>query len=399
MQTRRNFIGNVATGLAGSLATGQVLGASERIRIGVIGIGDRGTQIAREAAACPDAELTAFADVYTRRLEDAKKLAPHAKTYLDYRSMLEDPSIDAVLIATPQHLHAECFVAAMDAGKHCYQERTMAFTVEDAKAMRAAYERAGKLTVQIGHQGCSSGQVVDAANYLASGVVGRVTGIHAHMFRNTPNGKAQWSRPVYPDMTAENILWKSFLGNAPEQEFDANRYINWRYFWDYSGGNVHENMCHQLAFWYKAMGLSIPHTVSMNGGLYLWKDGREVPDTMNVSMEHPEEILFSWDSGFGNNQLGVTEEVLGTDGTIAKGQQIRYLPQRVNRPDGTEMLGQSPTAPRAHMQNFLDCIRSGKETNCPFDVGYRVSIACRMAVESYRQVRTVHWDTTTEEIV
>jgi len=198
MQTRRNFIGNVATGLAGSLATGQVLGANERIRIGVIGIGDRGTQIAREAAACPNAELTAFADVYTRRLEDAKKLAPNAKTYLDYRAMLEDPSIDAVLIATPHHLHAECFVAAMDAGKHCYQEKTMAFTVEDAKAMRAAYERAGKLTVQIGHQGCSSGQVADAANYLASGIVGRVTGIHAHMYRNTPNGKAQWSRPVYP---------------------------------------------------------------------------------------------------------------------------------------------------------------------------------------------------------
>ena len=400
MQTRRNFIGNVATGLAGSLATGQVLGANERIRIGVIGIGDRGTQIAREAAACPNAELTAFADVYTRRLEDAKKLAPNAKTYLDYRAMLEDPSIDAVLIATPHHLHAECFVAAMDAGKHCYQEKTMAFTVEDAKAMRTAYERAAKLTVQIGHQGCSSGQVADAANYLASGIVGRVTGIHAHMYRNTPNGKAQWSRPVYPDMTTENILWKSFLGSAaPEQEFDPNRYINWRYFWDYSGGNVHENMCHQLAFWYKVMGLRIPHTVSMNGGLYLWKDGREVPDTMNVSMEHPEEILFSWDSGFGNNQLGVTEEVLGTDGTIAKGQQIRYLPQRVNRPEGTEMLGQAPTAPRAHMQNFLDCIRSGKETNCPFDIGYRVSIACRMAVESYRQVRTVHWDPRTEEIV
>ena len=183
---------------------------------------------------------------------------PNAKTYLDYRALLEDPSIDAVLIATPQHLHAECFVAAMDAGKHCYQEKTMAFTVEDAKAMRAAYERAGKLTVQIGHQGCSSGQVLDAANYLASGMVGRVTGIHAHMFRNTPNGKAQWSRPVYPDMTAENILWKSFLGSAAEQEFDPNRYINWRYFWDYSGGNVHENMCHQLAFWYKVMGLRFP---------------------------------------------------------------------------------------------------------------------------------------------
>ena len=113
-----------------------------------------------------------------------------------------------------------------------------------------------------------------------------------------------------------------------------NRYINWRFFWDYSGGNVYENMCHQVAFWYKVMGLQIPESVSMTGGIYLWKDGREVPDTMSVAMVHPEEILFSWDSGFGNSQLGSTEDVLGTDGTIAKGQQIRYLPQKVNRPDG-----------------------------------------------------------------
>jgi predicted dehydrogenase len=399
MQTRRNFIGNVATGL-GSLATGRVLGANDRIRVGVIGIGDRGTQIAREAMACPATDLAAFADVYTRRLDDAKKLAPAAATYADYRQMIDDKSIDAVLIATPQHLHAACFVAALDAGKHVYIEKTMAFTVDEAKLMRAACERAaGRCAAQIGHQACSSGQIADASNYLASGAVGKVTAIRANMYRNTPHGKAQWARPAYPDMTAESIDWKAFLGGAPEQEFDANRYINWRLFWDYSGGNVYENMCHQIAFWYKVMGLQIPHTVNMTGGVYLWKDGREVPDTMHVSMEQPEEILFSWDSGFGNNQLGVTEDVLGTDGTICRGQQIRYLPQKVNRADAAEMLGATPTAPRAHMQNFLDCARSGKETNCPFDLGYRVSIACRMAVESYRQVRTVHWDPATEEIV
>jgi predicted dehydrogenase len=399
MQTRRNFIGNVATGLAGSLATGRVLGANDRVRLGVIGIGDRGAQLAREAAACPNTELVAFADIYTRRLEDSKKLAANAKTYLDYRHMLEDKSIDAVVIATPHHLHAECFVAAMDAAKHVYQEKTMAFTVEDAKLMRAAWENAGKRTVQVGHQICSSGQVADAANYIASGALGKVTAIHAHMYRNTPHGKPQWARPVYPDMDAENIRWNQFLGNNAEQDFDANRYINWRYFWDYSGGNVHENMCHQLAFWYKAMGLQVPHSVNMSGGIYLWKDGREVPDTMSVAMEHPEEILFSWDSGFGNNQPGVSEEVLGTDGTITRSQQIRYQPQKVNRPDGAELLGQTPTPPRAHMQNFLDCVRSRKETNCPFELGFRVSVACRMAVDSYRQCRMTRWDWKNEEIV
>src|SRR5579863_3944920 len=107
MQTRRNFVGNVATGLAGTLATGRVLGANDRVRVGVIGVGDRGTQLAREAAACPGVEISAFADIYARRLEDALKLAPHAKTFSDYRQLLDDPSVDAVFIATPQHLHTE----------------------------------------------------------------------------------------------------------------------------------------------------------------------------------------------------------------------------------------------------------------------------------------------------
>jgi predicted dehydrogenase len=399
MQSRRNFIGRVASGLAGTLATSSVLGANDRIRIGIIGAGDRGAAILREAVACPNVECVGAADVYTRRLEEAKKIAPEAKTYLDYRHLLEDKSVDAILVGTPQHLHCEHFSAALDAGKHVYQEKTMAFTVDHAKRMRAAYQRAGKRVVQIGHQGCSSGQVTDARSFMESGNVGKVTAIHAHMFRNTPHGKPQWSRPVQPDMTPENVIWKSFLGEAPAHEFDANRYINWRFYWDYSGGNVYENMCHQVSFWYKVLGLKVPKTVTMTGGIYLWKDGREVPDTMNVSMEHSEEVLFTWSSGFGNSQLGVTEDVLGTDGTILKSQQIKYVPQKVNRPDGTEMAGLTKTAPRAHMQNFFDCIRGGGEPNCPFDVGYRVSIACRMAVESYRQQRAVRWDAAKEEIV
>ncbi len=399
MDSRRKFIGRFATGLAGTIAApARVLGANERIRLGIIGPGDRGMQLVREALACANTEFVAFADVYTKRLEEAKKLVPNGKTYLDYRYLLEDKSIDAVLIATPQHLHCEHFVASLDAGKHVYQEKTMAFTVEHAKRMRAAYQR-GKRVVQIGHQGCSSGQVTDALNFMKTGYVGKITAIHAHMYRNTPHGKPQWSRPVYPDMTQENIIWKSFLGEAPERPFDPNRYVNWRFFWDYSGGNFYENMCHQLAFWYKVLNLQIPKAVTTVGGVYLWKDGREVPDTMNCAMEHPEEILFTWDSGFGNNHFGSTEDVLGTDGTISKGQQIRYFPQKVNRPDGTEMAGQTKTPRNAHMQDFLECIRSGKEPNCPFELGYRVSIASRMAVESYRQGRTVRWDPVKEEIV
>lgn len=400
MDSRRKFLGKV-TGIAGAVTTAQTaFSANEKVRLGIIGIGDRGTEIVHQAMSIPGVEMVAFADVYTRRLEAAKRIAPNAATYLDHRRLLDDKSIDAVLIATPQHLHCEHFVNALGAGKHVYQEKTMAFTVDHAKRMRKAFqEDGGKHVVQIGHQSCSSGQVADAQEFLEGGKTGKITAIVANMFRNTPHGKPQWSRPVYPDMNSENVLWQSFLGEAPKRDFDANRFINWRFFFDYSGGNVYENMCHQLSFWYKVLNLQIPKAVTMVGGVYLWKDGREVPDTMHVAMEHPEELLFSWSSGFGNNQLGSTEDVLGTDGTISKASIIRYLPQKVNLPNEKEMVGQATTPKNAHMQNFLDSIRSGKEPNCPFDVGFRVSIACRMAVDSYRQGRTMRWDAAKEEIV
>jgi predicted dehydrogenase len=401
MQSRRNFIGHVATGLAGTLAAGNALGANERIRIGIIGPGARGAEILQQAVSCQNVECIGATDVYTRRLEDVRKIAPNAKTYLDYRRMLEDKDIDAVLIATPQHLHCEHFTAALAAGKHVYQEKTMAFTVEHAKRMRAAYQKdAGKHTVQIGHQWTSTGAIADAIAFNQPELMGKITAIHGHMYRNTPHGKPQWSRPVYPDMTPENIIWKGFLGESKAVDFDANRYINWRFFWDYSGGNVYENMCHQLSFWYKVLDLKIPRAVTMVGGIYLWKDGREVPDTMNVSMEHEEELLFTWDSGFGNDQLRVTEDVLGDNGSLSHTPQtIKYCPQKVNRKDGNEMTGVTRSDPKAHMQNFFDSIRGGAQPNCPFEIGFRISVACRMAVESYRQKRTMRWDPVSEEMV
>ena len=401
MQSRRNFIGNVATGLAGTLAGANVLAASSRIRFGLIGAGARGTELLRDALACPNTECVAVADVYSRRLEEARVIAPAARYVADHRQLLEDPTVDAVFIATPQHLHAEHFIAALDAGKHVYQEKAMAFTVDDGLRMRAAHLRAPTRVVQIGHQFTSSGHMADAVRFLHPDLMGKITFIQARMYRNTPHGKPQWARPVYPDMTPDNIQWQSFLGGAPAQPFDAHRFVNWRYFSAYSGGTVFEIMSHQLAFWYKAMNLQIPKAVTMTGGIYLWKDGREVPDTMNVAMEHEGDLLFTWDSGFGNERLGVTEDVLGTAGAISRTpQSIRYAPEKKNRPDGNEMMGVTRTDPRAHVQNFFDAIRTDNhEPNCPFDLGYRVSMACRMAIESYRQQRTVRWDQTKEEIV
>src|SRR5215467_14796206 len=399
MNNRRSFLFGAA---ATALQSARLLGANDRIRLGIIGYGARGKEIVNFALQCPNTEFGGFADVYTERLKEGAAVAPKAKTYLDYRRLLEDRSLDAVLIATPQHLHREHFVASLQAGKHVYQEKTLAFSVDDAKKMRTAHRNAPKLVVQVGHQSCSSADMANSLDLLKSERMGKITEIVMHMFRNTPHDKPQWSRPVTPDMTPENIIWKSFLGDAPQRAFDPNRYQNWRFFWDYSGGNVYENMCHQLSFWYKALNLAIPNAANMTGGIYLWKDGREVPDTMTVALQQPEEMLITWASSFGNDYLASTEHVLGTDGTIARTKNVAFIPQKATNPDGQAKTGTSTTPANmhiAHMQNFLDSIRTGTPLNCPFELGYRVAIACRMTVDSYRLNRPVRWNADTEELV
>jgi predicted dehydrogenase len=405
MDSRRNFIGKVASGLAGTLAAGpaHLLSAADRIRAGIIGVGDRGGELINHIRACPQVEIVAAADVYSKRLERAQGLVPGLAAYADYRKLLEDPSIDAVFIATPQHLHSAQFLAALDAGKHIYLEKAAALDLSEAKRMRAAIQKdGGRHKVQIGHQACSSGHMADVRQFLSDpDRLGKVTAVSMQMHRATPLAKPQWARPAWftPDLTQGNIAWDDFLGETPSMEFDPNRFVHWRYFWEYSGSGVFENMSQQLAFWYKALKLEIPATASMAGGVYVWKDSRQVPDTMSVTLEQPEEVLVNWVCGFSNNQLGVTEDVLGTHGSISRASQVRYAPQKMNRPTGTEMTGKSASAPHAHIENFFDSIRSGKEPNCPFELGFRVSVACRMAVESYHQARTVRWDPVKEEIV
>jgi predicted dehydrogenase len=404
MDSRRKFLGKVASGLAGTLAAvpARALGASDRIRIGIIGAGDRGLELLNQIRACDNVEIAAFADVYTKRLEKAASFAPGAAAFEDYRRVLDDSSIDAVVIATPPHVHAEQFSAALDSGKHVYQEKTLANTLDHAKRMRQSYANdRGRHVVQIGHQACSFGHLADVAQFLTpSDRIGKISALVMRNYRNTPRTKAQWARPALltPDVNPQNVAWKSFAGETGNA-FDANKFIHWRYFWDYSGGNVSENMSQQLAFWYQALQLQIPYSATMSGGIYLWNDGRETPDTMDVSLDQPEQMLVSWSSGFGNNQLGVTEDLLGSHGTISRANHVRYSPQKVNRPDDVERMGRAGHVPHVHMENFFDSIRTSREPNCPFETGYRVTVACIMAVQSYRAGRTVYWNAETEEIV
>jgi predicted dehydrogenase len=411
MATRRVFIkkalgGSAALAAYGLFPSGRVLGANDRIRIGLIGAGGRGTAIFKTALKCPNVEGVAAADIYTRRLEKLKASIPSIQTYGDFRKLLDDKSIDAVLIATPQHLHALHFVPSIHAGKDVYQEKTMAFNPDHAKRMRKALKGSGRV-VAVGIQSTSSTAIPKVREYLQPERMGVITQLHTFHYRNAPYGG--WKREIPADCDPQHADWKAFEGEAQDYPFDPNRLINWRFFWDYSGGNVFENMVHQVGFWFKLLDLKIPQKVTMVGANYLSPD-MQPPDTMDVSMIQQEKILFTWNSMFGNNLMGEGyDQVLGNKGTIVRddNDNVRYLPQerKSAAPSMGEAAGKAPDIVGAgdstllHMQNFFDCMRSRKETDCPFELGFRAAITCRMAVDSYRQGRTLSWDDEKEEIV
>ena len=401
MTTRREFLEQAGMGLAlAALPTARALGANDRIRIGLIGAGDRGFEDLKNALAQPNIECVAVADTYSRRRDMAKQMLPHIETYDDPMRLLERKDIDAVINATPLHLHTKYFVAALQAGKDLYSEKTMTWDIPEAVECRKAAS-ASKQIVQIGLQHESSGELKDALGWIRSGKAGKVCSVDAWMSRNTPIGKGQWVRPVPSDCDPDHVNWNLFLDWRRGEPFDGFKYINWRLFWEFSGGNNAENMVHQIAWIIMALDLDLPQAASMTGGIFSEKDRRQVPDTIMVSLEYPE-MLVNWQSTFSNSRYGLGEHILGDKGTIQhvsgsndmvtgrSVSSITYLPEKVNNPHGVVEKGESKDTD--HMANWFACIRDRKQPNAPVEIGYKSAIAVHMSNLAYHQKRRITLD-------
>ena len=393
--TRRDFVKRAALGSAAILAapTAKVLGANDRVHVGIIGAGARGTDLLEQLSHVPNAELVAIADAYSRNRNAAKRFGPHAQTFDDHRRLLELKEVDAVIVATPLHLHAQHFLDTLAAGKDLYCEKTMTWSIVEAEQCLAASKKSDRV-VQIGLQHESSGSLANAKQWLASGAVGKVTQVNSWMSRNTPRGKGQWVRPVPVDCNANNVNWKAFLNGRSEREFDPYKFINWRLFWEFSGGNVTENMVHQIAWIMSALDLPLPTSAYMSGGVFSEKDGREVPDTIAVTLDFTD-LVVTWESSFSNSRYGLGEHILGSDGTIehvagatdmvtGKSEEVTlYYPEKINRSQGMAIRGDAKT--QDHMANWADCVRSRKTPNAPVEIGYRSAVAAHMANMAYRR--------------
>ncbi len=396
---RRNFLRQAAATAAVGLTLpassySKILGANDRVRLGIIGPGARGQELMKGFVTLPQVEFVAAADVYTRRFDEAKQIAPGLKTFTDHRRLLESKEVDAVLVATPLHCHARHFLDTLAAGKDLYCEKTMTWSIEEAEACHDAAKKS-KQVIGLGLQHQSGGHQFDTRQWVRDGAVGLVTQVESWMSRNTKRGQGQWVRPVPSDCTAGNVNWEAFLNGRAKRAFDPYKFINWRFFWEFSGGNVTENMVHQIAWIIGALDLPTPTAAYMSGGVFSEKDGREVPDTIAVTLDFPNDLVVTWQSTFSNNRFGLGTRILGSHGSVewlmgsndmVSGKSVsgvRYYPEKENNPAGVMVEGEHKGV--NHFANFVESVRSRKEPNSPVELGYRSAIAAHMANLSYRR--------------
>jgi predicted dehydrogenase len=394
LNNRREFIKTTAAGTAAFLAypAATVLGANDRVRVGMIGVGARGQELLKQVLAVPNIQLVAMADIYSRRRDEARHLAGGIQTLDDHRRLLDMKDLDGVIVASPLHIHARHFLDTVAAGKDLYCEKTMTWSIAEAEQCYAAAQKSDRV-IQMGLQHESSGGLADTKKWIRSGSLGKITQVESWMSRNSRHGEGQWVREVPPDCTAQNVNWSAFLNGRSDRPFDAYKFINWRLFWEFSGGNITENMVHQLAWIMSALDLPLPSAAYMSGGVFSEKDGREVPDTIAVTLDFPD-MTYTWQSTFSNSRYGLGERLLGSDGTVEhvagatdmvtgrSQESTRYFPEKINRPNEPALTSETPD--QNHMANWIDCIRSRKAPNAPVEIGYRSAVAAHMANLAYR---------------
>ena len=414
--TRRQFI-NTSAGSISSLALPAALGANERINFGVIGCGGMGTGHVGSLVKRSEADnikVMAVCDVYQRRITRAKNIC-QGDGYSDYRRLLERKDIDAVLIATPDHWHAKLTIEAMESGKHVFCEKPMTHTVEQAIAVREAVRRYKKV-LQVGPQGTGNDSYWKAREAIQAGRIGKVTWAQGSYNRNARiclfNEHQKIDPTAGPDKSGEDhIDWDMWLGHkwglAPKREWTPEHFFRFRKYWPYNGGVATDLLYHKLAPLLIAIAGpdgAYPRHVSAVGGLYIEKDGRDIPDTFLMTADYPGEFSIFLVSTL-TNDAGIPDRIYGKNGTLDVGGEPLLkangdmAPEFKAKNDGKDEARISVESRRDQEGNFIDVIRGGGPLHCNVELGCATMVAIKMAVESYRQSKTMLWDSHRERVI
>jgi len=436
---RRDFMRSVAgagatLGLAGKAlaaqpakaAGGPVPAANDRVNVGVIGIGGRGSGLAYEFSGIGKktgkCQIVAVCDVWQKRVTQSKQLFK-CDGYLDYREVLNRSDVDAVVIATPDHWHARIALEAMDRGKDVYLEKPMTHTIEEAKQL-VDKVRAAKRVLQVGSQTTSADQWHKARKVIADGRIGQMIMSQGSYHRNSKEGEWNWpiDEQAGPEGKGDNYLdWKMWLGSAPQRPWDPDRYFRFRKYWDYSGGTATD------LFYHVAAPLNIcwsepqfPYKVMAGGGNYVFKDGRDVPDTFHLVGEYAQGHSIVLSSSMANSQH-IPGLIRGHEGTlimVEHGEFEGTTPYIIVRPEkevinddykakwGVEETKIPVVQPEGdgdptyiHITNFLDCVRSRQKPTLDVETGARAQVLISMSVQSYREGRVLYFDAENWEVV
>ena len=419
-QSRRQFVKTSALGAIAlsALNRGRAVGANGRIRIGVIGVGGMGTGHVGSLVKKSDAEdiqVVAVSDVYERRLNRAKNICK-GEGYTDYRRLLERRDIDAVLIATPDHWHAKVSMDALEAGKHVYCEKPLTHTVEQAIAVRNAARLHKNLVFQVGPNGTASDSYWKARQAISSERIGKVTWAQGSYNRNARiclfNEHQKIDPGAGPDKSGEDhIDWDMWLGHewglAPKIAWNPEHFFRFRKYWPYNGGVATDLLYHKLApLLIAVVGANgeYPSRVNANGGLYIEKDGRDIPDTFMLTADFPSEWSLFLVSTL-TNDAGIPDRIYGKHGTMELGGEpsLRlngdFKEEFKAKNDGKEEVRVPLTARRDLENNWIDAMRGNGPVHCNVELGCATMVTIKMAVESYRQKKTMLWDAENEKVV
>jgi len=412
--SRRDFLKKsgaaAAAGLAGP-AVLRALGANEQIRAGFVGVGIRGNfLLSGTLKNLPAVRVAGICDAYqgyVKRAVDAVTGAgqPAPEVFGDYRALLDSKAIDAVVIATPEHWHHRMVLDTLAAGKDLYVEKALTHTVKEGEDLLKAVQNS-KSVVQVGTQRRSSPLYAKAREMYQAGLLGKVTTVRAFWFRNTL--RPQWRYTIPEDASPQNCNWEAFLGPARKRSWDAARMFQWRLYWDYSNGIATDLMTHQLDAIHLVTGETAPSTIIAQGGIYLWNDGREVPDTWHSVLQY-KDFTVDYSCMFGNSRFGYGEQFLGSEGTleVIDLRTLTFTPERFTErgkdvtPEKVrsraavtiEAKDLDPLDPSVlHLRNFVECVKSRKPTNCSMAVGEQAATPCHLSVLAYQKKRQVNWD-------
>ena len=393
----------------------------ESVRLGHIGVGTRGKDVLRAAASNPGCRIVAVCDVYGPHLRDAAQMSgnPDVKSYVDYRELLSDPKVEAVVIATPDHWHEQMLLDAISAGKDVYCEKGWTTSIAAAKRMRDAVRKSGTV-MQLGHQGRQHAAADIAREMLQSGRIGEITMVNTGRFfigdlEHPPwrwyGGYSQYERPD-PKQVIKELDWERWLGPAPSIDFNERHFWHWRCYNAYGTGQAGDLLTHEMDLVQSVLRYGIPDTCLTHAHNAFWKDDRESPDTWFSSFvfeKHDCAVLFQ---GSMNSTRKQTPEFMGRDGRLVfndigqnatmfeiYGQGPAYKPAVYPqpRPDFFFTAGKEHRKPD-HLSDFLNCVRTREKPLCNEDEAFIETAVLVMSFESHRLGRMVRWDADREEI-